>query len=190
MTSDLIYKGAYRTTEVGLWWSGVDKVREWGELLLGNDRKNWRNHDISVNGIWREIFSLKLCSWGRKHFVHSWSWLYSAAMVLLGEGIWLCILPSVKYTNIKLLQAFLSLDFSLKGLLTFLWDESINNTFIHELFNMVKTVVSILQFSIYSSPFEGSKYLYKQHTQCFIYSFLRFGNNMIIWFQDYTLMME
>ena len=36
---------------------------------MTNDKKNWGNQD-SVNGIWREIFSFKLCSWGRKHFIH------------------------------------------------------------------------------------------------------------------------
>ena len=34
------------------------------------NKKNWGNQDISINRIWREIFNLDLCSWGRKHFVH------------------------------------------------------------------------------------------------------------------------
>ena len=53
---------------------GVDKVLEWGvlPLLRGNDKKNRGNHDISVNGIWREIFSFKFCFRERKHFVHPW----------------------------------------------------------------------------------------------------------------------
>ena len=36
---------------------GVEKVREWEVLLPGNNKKIWRNHGNSVNGIWREIFS-------------------------------------------------------------------------------------------------------------------------------------
>ena len=46
----------------------------WGNFSYPNNgKKNWGNHDISVNGIWREIFSLKLCSSGRKHFVYPWA---------------------------------------------------------------------------------------------------------------------
>ena len=44
-----------------------------GSTALGKWRENWKYHDISENGIWREIFSLKLCSWGRKHLAHTWS---------------------------------------------------------------------------------------------------------------------
>ena len=51
----------------------MDEVQEQGALLWGNDKKNFENHNITINGIWRVILSLKLklCSWGRKHFVHT-----------------------------------------------------------------------------------------------------------------------
>ena len=46
----------------------VDKVREQC-TAPGKWQENLGNHDISVNEIWGKFFSLKLCSWGRKHLV-------------------------------------------------------------------------------------------------------------------------
>ena len=60
----------------------MDQVRERGALLPGKDKKHWGNHDIIVNGIWREIFSLKVCLWGRKHFVHLLYYLYSFHFII------------------------------------------------------------------------------------------------------------
>ena len=31
-----------------------------------------KSHHIYVIGIWRGVFILKLCSWGRNHFIHPW----------------------------------------------------------------------------------------------------------------------
>ena len=55
---------------IGLSVPGVDKVQEREAPLSGKRQEKWENHDIIVNELWREIFSLKLCFWGRKHFVH------------------------------------------------------------------------------------------------------------------------
>ena len=77
--------------------SGMDKVREGGTMFTGNDKKNLGiNNNISVNGIQREIFSFKLYSWGRKHFVHPWSFssfLYHQQSILLSLS-WLLLLSS------------------------------------------------------------------------------------------------
>ena len=68
--------------------AGVGKVWERGTLLPGNDKKKWGNHDMSVNGVWREIFSLKLCSWKRKQFVHSWTPVQSECTIVVSVRSW------------------------------------------------------------------------------------------------------
>ena len=45
-----------------MFFTGMDKVREGGAPLPGNDKENWGNHHIDVTGVWKGVFILKFAA--------------------------------------------------------------------------------------------------------------------------------
>ena len=66
-----------------LHFAGMDKMRERGAPLPGNNKENWGHHHVDVIWIWRGVLISRLYSQGRNHFIYTCQFVSNSLDTLL-----------------------------------------------------------------------------------------------------------